>query len=456
MFGSNKKILEEYQINEAVRLEKIKNLEKDVQLTAATLLEKNKELQEIKETHNNLRSEIAETQQERDKVYAGNKGLMEEINFLKFRLDETSLLHDQVVLNQWEKNSKKDFVCLHPFERIDILPRGEVYTCCSADLKHDFLIGNIYKDDINDIWNSENAKKLRYSTAVGNFEYCNRFCRWLKGGISVSGEGVEEESPIRKRDSVKEIKEYSEYQQCHMEKMPKRIMLSCDESCNLKCASCRTGLKVMSDEESDKLYSMLMKTVRPMLVDCENLTSLGTGDIFASKAIMKFYKTLTHSEFPNLTLHIMTNAQLFNSALWEKLTNFHDFPIMFNISVDAAKKETYEQLRYGGKWETLQNNLKFVESLKEKGNIKKLRLNFIVQKINFEEMEDFVKMAIKFKANDVNFQSVGNWGTYCEEEYTEINVANKDHELFPKLKEICQKIQKNYGDKINIMNNFSF
>ena len=104
----------------------------------------------------------------------------EEINFWKFRHDETSALHERVVEQKWSgKRPYKDYCCTFPFERIEILPRGEVYTCCSGALKSGYHIGNIYTDDFARMWNCEKVKKLRYAVTKGDFEYCLEYCVWL-------------------------------------------------------------------------------------------------------------------------------------------------------------------------------------------------------------------------------------------------------------------------------------
>ena len=430
-------------------------LKKEMSLLSSEIAEKNNHLEKFMHNEVNLKSEIVKITKEKDKVYNGNKGLMEEINFLKFRLDETSLLHDQVVLNNWQGTKKNTKVCLNPFERIEILPRGEVYTCCSADVKHNFYIGNLFENDIENIWNSENAKKLRYSVSEGNFEYCNRYCKWLHSEEVVTEATFRNESPIRSRGSIENIKRYDNYKECIEQKYPTKISLICDESCNLQCPTCRSGLKMMSEEESEKLYNVLMEKLRSMLADCRLLTSLGSGEIFASKAVMKFYRSLTYKEFPNLKLDIITNAQLFTQSRWSNLENLHEFPILMNISIDAADKETYEAIRLGGKWKILKENLEFIKTLRIAGNIEFLRLNFVVQKMNYLQIEDFVKMAIDYNTDVVEFKRLGNWGSYTSEEYKEINVCDKDNENNFELIEILNKINREYSQQIQIIENIS-
>ena len=72
---------------------------------------------------NQLKQEILELkkanedlQKDNQRVYQGHAGLMEEINFLKFRLEETCRLHDEVVTRYWSNDkSREKYICLYPF-----------------------------------------------------------------------------------------------------------------------------------------------------------------------------------------------------------------------------------------------------------------------------------------------------------------------------------------------------
>lgn len=331
---------------------------------------------------------------------------MEEINFLKFRLEDTLRLHNEVVERTWNNDeTRKQYICLNPFQRIEVLPRGEVYTCCSAFVRHNYYIGNLYENSFEDIWNSESAKKLRDSVSVGNFEYCTYKCKWLYRKNNSFDEGLTDNpDPIRERISSNHF--YATFEDCKVNQKPKYIMLTCDESCSLSCPSCRNSVKVLSSEASDLLYTKLMQTIRPLITDCELLGALASGDIFASKALLNFYRTFTHKEFPRLKLFIVTNGQLLTKKRWESLENSKGIPLRLSVSVDASNKETYEKLRRGGKWEILCENLNYLTEIKKSGlfNIELLSLNFVVQKENYLQMKDFVKVALNWNADAVQFQ----------------------------------------------------
>ena len=74
------------------------------------------------------------------------------------------------------------------------------------------------------------------------------------------------------------------------------------------------------------------------------------------------------------------------------------------ISVDASTKETYNKIRLGSNWNQLQKNLKFISELKATKQIRDVWLSFVVQKDNYKEIVDFMKMA----------ESFGFWAYYTK------------------------------------------
>lgn len=389
-----------------------------------------------------LKARAKEMEERERQVVAGNKKLMEEIEFLRFRAQSLDELHESLAQKKWPHDgSLKDKKCLEPFRNIEILPRGEVYTCCSAFLKHNYYIGNIFTDEFDAIWNSEKALKLRYSVSNGNFEYCQATCKYLcneKDEYSVADNGF----PIVPRTK----EDFAEsYKDCRVQTSPQVISLSCDKSCNLYCSSCRKTREVLGKEESDALYERLIKSVRPMLKDCKVLSSLGSGDLFASAACSRFYKTLDIKEFPQLTLSVITNLQLLTPQKWEEFKNLHEFPLKLIVSIDGASKKTYEKLRLGAKWETLCQNLEFFKEWRAlpQNKIQLLSLNFIVQKDNFEEIEAFCRFAQSVNADMIWFQQITNWGTYSDQDFKQVNVFDPDNKNYQRavsnLKSVLEK-----------------
>lgn len=287
----------------------------------------------------------------------------------------------------------------------------------------------MFEEDIDAVWNSENAKKLRYSVIKGDFEYCQEKCLlWKNREINPE--------PIIKRPSS----DYQSYEQCALEKGPSIINLACDPTCNLYCSSCRTAPQALTSEESGKLLEFLNKKVRPLLPNCRKLDMLGSGEVFASKACSSFLKTLTAEEFPQLTIGLITNGQLLTRRRWAEYGNLRGIPLTISVSIDAAKQETYELLRRGGKWRILCENMEFCRELRENGDIEKFMINFVVQRDNYQEMRDFVALGKRWKADRVTFTHLNQWGTRSDEEYRRLNVFDPANECYQEAADMLRDI----------------
>ena len=402
---------------------------------------RNNELQTI---NNDLQTKNQDLNQEIQRVYSGHAGLENEINFLKYRITTLDQLHDNVVVRAWKNDHKRaNYYCAYPFDRIEILPRGEVYTCCSAYLKHNFYLGNIFEQEFSEIWNSEKALKLRYSVSHGNFEYCNDSCIFFnsrdkgeypllprkskpKLGETNSTNQSIEQNPYGSSSDYEVLLE-----SCRLKRGPRQITLSCDESCNLHCKSCRSEIKMIGSALNAKLTDVLMHKLRPLLKDCTSLRMLGSGEVFVSKSCMELLKSITHEEFPNLKIELLSNGQLFTPKMLEKLSNLRGVPLEMSFSIDGATKATYEALRNGASFEKLLENIKYASQLKSDGFITLLGIHFVIQKSNFLELPALLKMANELNFDFMRILGLSNWGTFKESDFIDLNILdrrNPEHE----------------------------
>ena len=124
----------------------------------------------------------------------------------------------------------------------------------------------------------------------------------------------------------------------------------------------------------------------------------------------------TSSAMKNIkNLRFLTNGMLFNERKWNEIRKFTDAKIMMTVSIDAATKESYESIRRGGNFDVLQKNMEYAAQLRKKGDLSYLRFNFVVQKMNYKEMPQFVKWGMDLGIDEVFFTKILNWGTYTTE-----------------------------------------
>jgi MoaA/NifB/PqqE/SkfB family radical SAM enzyme len=127
-------------------------------------------------------------------------------------------------------------------------------------------------------------------------------------------------------------------------------------------------------------------------------------------------------------IYLHTNAQLWTPRMWDTIpAEVQALVKDAQISIDAATAETYAVNRRGGKFETLLENLAFIQSLRASGQLRWLGFNMVVQENNFAEIPEFVRLGRRFGADNVSFQQLTNWGTFSDEEFAARAVHRPEH-----------------------------
>lgn len=317
----------------------------------------------------------------------------------------------------------KDFVCLNPFQMLELHDRFEAYPCCP-----DWLPVNVGQGPdapLMDVWNSEAMQQIRRSIHNGDFSFClKKNCAKIQGGR------------LPRRDNVP-----PEFADCFAGKKeildhpPLEIALCYDPSCNLACPSCRTRKiqLVHGSEFEDRLRytERIMEFVREKARDYPILLRVtGSGDPFASKIFRHLLEGLDGPSLPKLSISIQTNGVMLTPKIWAGLERIRDNISLISISIDAAREETYARLRRFGHWEQLLANISFLALMRREGLHRfDLSFNFVVQRANYAEMGDFVRLARSFAGPPISvfFLLMKNWGQAWIRDYDSHCVWREAH-----------------------------
>lgn len=303
--------------------------------------------------------------------------------------------------------------CNIPFQQLEINQYGKVYMCCPGWLP--YSVGNILESSLKEIWHGSRAEKIRNSIANFSYEYCSKSeCGHIVG---------------RKLSKTPAIRQ--DY--------PSRINLSTDESCNLSCPSCRvTKVQYSNGEEYEKRLtitnaaidqSIEMAAGRPLEF---NIT--GSGDSFGSKIFRNILLNRTWEK--NIDICFKTNAVMATPKMWDNISHMYKNIKGMDISIDAATSKTYSQVRRGGDFNVLMDNLHYISRQK----IFKKHLyrdesfffivDFTVQKLNYREMPVFVDLIKRIPGiTKIRFNIILDWGTYTPDEFHKQAVWQKTNEL---------------------------
>jgi len=328
-------------------------------------------------------------------------------------------------------SDKKRLFCSHPFKHLEVTTsgqRGGTFLCCPAWLP--VSIGNIRTSSVDEVWNSENAQKIRRSILDGSFQYCTKHCPFLQ---TVSG-------PVQAVEDVTDnyMKEIIRNDLHVLPDGPQVINAAFDRSCNLSCPTCRTE-HIIEVESQDDIIQLQQRLETEAFGNLEKLIISGSGDAFGSPFFIRWLRTLQVTKYPKLRIHVHSNAQLWTPQIWAKIpTEVQERIINAEISIDAASAQTYAINRRGGEWDILLKNLELIANLRSKGPLKYLQFDMVVQENNFLEMPAFVELGKAHGVDAVLFIHLNNWGTFSEDELKRRAIHHPLHSRHGELLEVLR------------------
>ena len=271
--------------------------------------------------------------------------------------------------------------CPRPFDTLLIDKQGSCYTCeCQSWLPQS--IGNLRVKGLNEILKSELRDHLQSTITDGTYRYCNENqCSYIKSDAMLNSRPV------------------------HLQ----HLRLAIDDSCNLRCPSCRKELIFHKEGPAYRLGIRLADKINEWLKDYKHAIQvhLGSdGDPFASHVYRHFMEQTPERD--NIKYSILTNGLMlkdFAPRVPKVIRNLKEL----GVSIDGATRETYERLRLGGKWEKIIENLEHISSLKGQHGFRFV-LHFVVQKDNYHEIETMIDLGEQYGADRVWLNRIEDWG----------------------------------------------
>jgi len=199
-------------------------------------------------------------------------------------------------------------------------------------------------------------------------------------------------------------------------KYPRNISIEPINTCNLECEFCSSPPKLLKRDLKAFNLDEFKKTIDEIKDVTHYLWLFLAGEPFLNP---HFCDMVAYATKNNLHTTTSSNALLIDKEKARKIVEAGLDNLI--ISFDGASKETYEQMRLGGNFEKLQENIKFIlKEKKKQGKLKpKIQLQFLVSKINQHEKEEFIKIAKGFGV-DYCFKTLGvpTWvydRNFCQE-----------------------------------------
>ena len=284
--------------------------------------------------------------------------------------------------------------CPRPFDTVLIDKQGSCYACeCQSWLPQS--IGNLQVKLLSEIIeDNEMRKHLQGSITDGSYRYCNEHqCSYIRSNVVLHGQS----------------------------ERIQHLRLAIDDSCNLRCPSCRKGMIFHKEGSAYNLGIRLADRILDWLYDLKHPIQVhigSDGDPFASHVYRHFMEQTP--EHDNIKYSILTNGLMFkefHTRVPNVIRNLKEL----GVSIDGASKETYEKLRLGGKWDKVNENLECMADLKQKHNFY-FGLHMVVQQDNWHEIESMLELGHRYNADRVYFNKIEDWNTdidFASQTFTE-------------------------------------
>ena len=325
---------------------------------------------------------------------------------------------NQRLFDQYKINTKKDLkiknLCPRPKDTILIDKQGSCYACeCTSWLPQS--IGNLQIKSLTDIIGSDMHQYLQSSITDGTYRYCNEHqCSYIKSGAVLHGQP----------DRIQHLR------------------LAIDDSCNLRCPSCRKGMIFHKEGSAYNLGIRLADKINDWLYNYEHPIQVhmgSDGDPFASHVYRHFMEQTPERD--NIKYSILTNGLMFKE-FYTKVPYVINNLQELGVSIDGASKETYEKLRLGGRWEKILEGLECMAKQKQKHGFRFI-LHFVVQKDNYHEMEDIIHLGKQYGADRVWLNKMEDWNVF--DNFDQMNIFSPDHPLHNDYQDRLEQVKSYLG-----------
>ena len=255
---------------------------------------------------------------------------------------------------------------------------GDVRSCLCGAWNSAGVLGNLLTNSMEQIMLSRNSLSLRGAVLDQTFSLCRSRCPVLW--------------QLPEVESVSELDQYQ---------LPTSILLSIDQRCNLRCASCRST-NIFNDLVDPTAVGILERMVEYYRAQTTAVTLQvdGYGDLFASRAYREF---LAREDLPDcFRYHIITNGNLImkNQSL---LLGLRDRIVSVDVSLDAGTDSTYSAVR-GGRFDLVLQAIEWMIAQQIRVNI-----SFVVQQQNYREMLMCWRRVSAMGCHSINFQGIVHW-----------------------------------------------
>lgn len=286
-------------------------------------------------------------------------------------------------------------------------------------------VGKLTEQTAEEIWSGEKTKRVFETLAKQDYSMCNHNdCVYL---LTQGEEGV----PLIELEEIP--------------KHPTHLSVSYEETCNYRCTVCAQCTEGRFDSKSyqEKVRQnadIIEKNLDPVLPNLIRIGANGCGELFASPHVLRQLANWKPVRPPGeVNVRLETNGSLFTEENWKKIENLGQYYVFVVVTVMSFDEHTYQHLS-GVKYpiSRIENNLRFIKSLRDKGDINHFEITTVVQESNFRTLPEFFRRCVEeFGADSVRLRPYCAYGYDKEREWFR-DVRNVQHPCHKEYLEILK------------------
>lgn len=205
---------------------------------------------------------------------------------------------------------------------------------------------------------------------------------------------------------------------------PKLLTLETSSRCNLRCVMCPQAINAV--DRPKHMDAQVMAGLEKFIRQSERIQLHGIGEPLASPAFWDSLKFIPEG----CEASINTNLTVLDERRLQKLVDSQLKVV--NVSLDAARPETYWKIRGYSFEEVIGNIRRLVEARRASGKkFPLLFMNMTLMRSNIEEILEFIELAAGLGADSVHFWHLNRWTDVEMQRY----MVERDGWLFDYKKE---------------------
>lgn len=183
---------------------------------------------------------------------------------------------------------------------------------------------------------------------------------------------------------------------------PFSFHIEINDYCNLRCIHCprhSPQAEINTGRWTEEMFDSLL----PWMRYAGFVGIAGLGEPFLEKSLPRILKKIVNA---GPAPSVITNGTLISREVIEQIVGVG--PMLINVSIDGATRETFERIRAGGNFDRVIGNMMALREAKERAGTKHpgVQINWAWCKTNLGEYEELARIAEQIGALAIRTQPV--------------------------------------------------